>query len=186
MSYLNRYLSIIQHYNLLVDNAKTLQKLTLTVHFYLSTHRHPKNWFFALSGTRTQVSLITSRACWATTLSRLPRWQRSRLTRWLSSVGIPMAQLFFIWECILASITQDRAWNTWKLEISRQMKGIDYVMYQSNRSFNISPPGNPRAFVFFAKFLFKFPPPEAEKLFKCPIIDPFQVIKCPHPRETFR
>ena len=44
------------------------------------------------------------------------------------------------------------------------------------------PQGNPRAFVFFAKFLFKFPPPEAEKLFKCPIIGPFQVIKCPHPR----
>ena len=48
------------------------------------------------------------------------------------------------------------------------------------------PPGNPRAFVFFAQFLFKFPPPEAEKLFKCPIIGPFQVIKCPNPRETFR
>ena len=29
-------------------------------------------------------------------------------------------------------------------------------------------------------------PPEAEKLFKGPIIGPFQVIKCPHPRETFR
>ena len=28
--------------------------------------------------------------------------------------------------------------------------------------------------------------PEAEKLFKCPIIGPIQVIKCPHPRETFR
>ena len=49
-----------------------------------------------------------------------------------------------------------------------------------------SPPGNPQAFEFFAKFLFKFPPPEAEKLFKCPIIGLFQVIKCPHPRETFR
>ena len=48
------------------------------------------------------------------------------------------------------------------------------------------PPGNPQAFVLFAKFLFKFPPPEAEKLFKCPIIGPFQVIKCPHPREPFR
>ena len=48
------------------------------------------------------------------------------------------------------------------------------------------PLGNPRAFVFFAKFLFKFPPPESEKVFKCPIIGPFQVIKCSHPRETFR
>ena len=48
------------------------------------------------------------------------------------------------------------------------------------------PPGNPRAFEFFAKIFCKFPPPEAEKLFKCPIIGPFQVIKCPHHRETFR
>ena len=37
------------------------------------------------------------------------------------------------------------------------------LMYQSNRSFNIPPPpANPRAFVFFGKFLFKFPPPEAK------------------------
>ena len=35
------------------------------------------------------------------------------------------------------------------------------------------------------KFLFKFPPPEAEKLFKCPIIGPFQVIKCPPPPGNF-
>ena len=49
------------------------------------------------------------------------------------------------------------------------------------------PPGQPpRAFEFLGNFLFKFPPPEAEKLLKCPIIDPLQVIKCPHPRETFR
>ena len=47
------------------------------------------------------------------------------------------------------------------------------------------PPGIPRAFVFFGKFLLKFPPPEAEKLFKCLIIGPFQVIKCPHPRAKF-
>ena len=48
------------------------------------------------------------------------------------------------------------------------------------------PPGNPPGIWIFGKFLFKFPPPEAEKLFKCPIIGPFQVIKCPHPRETFQ
>ena len=35
------------------------------------------------------------------------------------------------------------------------------------------------------KFLFKFPPPEAEKLFKCPIIGPFQVIKCSPPPGNF-
>ena len=59
-------------------------------------------------------------------------------------------------------------------------------MYQSNRSLNIPPRGNPPGIWIFGKFLFKFPPPEAEKLFKCPIIGPFQVIKCPHPRETFQ
>ena len=58
------------------------------------------------------------------------------------------------------------------------------VMYQSNRSFNI-PPGQPLGHLNFWKIFGKFPPPEAEKLFKCPIIGPFQVIKCPHPRETF-
>ena len=56
------------------------------------------------------------------------------------------------------------------------------LMYQSNQSFNISPPGNPPGIWIFGKFLFKSPPPpEAEKLFKCPIIGPFQVIKCRHP-----
>ena len=29
------------------------------------------------------------------------------------------------------------------------------------------------------------PPPEAKKLFKCTIIGPFQVIKCPHPGKLF-
>ena len=46
------------------------------------------------------------------------------------------------------------------------------VMYQSNRSFNIPPPGH----LNFGKFfLFKFPPPQAEKLFKCP-----------HPHENYQ
>ena len=70
--------------------------------------------------------------------------------------------------------------------VSLSLGFVSVLRYQSNRSFNIPPPGNPRAFEFFAKFLFKFPPPEAEKLCKCPIIGPFQVIKCPHPWETFR
>ena len=56
------------------------------------------------------------------------------------------------------------------------------LMYQSNRNLNIPLPGNPRAF----EFLFKFPPPKAEELFRCPIIGPFQVIKCTHPGETFQ
>ena len=59
------------------------------------------------------------------------------------------------------------------------------IMYQSNRSSNILP-GQPPGHLNFWKIFAKFPPPEAEKLFKCPIIGPFQVIKCPHPRETLR
>ena len=47
------------------------------------------------------------------------------------------------------------------------------------------PPGNPPGIWIFGKFLFKFSPPEAEKLFKCPIIGPFPVIKCPHPGKRF-
>ena len=64
---------------------------------------------------------------------------------------------------------------------------ITEIMYQSNQSLNIPPPspGNPPGIWIFGEYLFKFPPPEAEKLFKCSIIGPFQVIKCPHPWETF-
>ena len=40
------------------------------------------------------------------------------------------------------------------------------------------PKGNAPGIWIFEKILFQFPPPEAEKLFKCPIIGPFQVIKC--------
>ena len=57
-------------------------------------------------------------------------------------------------------------------------------MYQSNQSFNI-PPGQTPGHLNFWKIFVQIPPPEAKKLFKCPIIGPFQVIKCPHPRETF-
>ena len=48
------------------------------------------------------------------------------------------------------------------------------------------PAGQPPGHLNFWKIFGKVPPPEAEKLFKCPIIGPFQVIKCPHPRETFQ
>ena len=59
-------------------------------------------------------------------------------------------------------------------------------MYQSNRSLNIPSRATPRAFEFLDNFCSNSPPSEAEKLFKCPIIGPFQVIKCPHPGETFQ
>ena len=57
-------------------------------------------------------------------------------------------------------------------------------MYPSNRSFKI-PPGQPPGYLNFWKSFGKFPPPVAEKLFKCPIIGPFQVIKCPTPGKLF-
>ena len=57
-------------------------------------------------------------------------------------------------------------------------------MYQSNLSLNI-PPGQPPGHLNFWKIFGKFPPPEDEKLFKCPIIGPFQVIKCPTPGKLF-
>ena len=50
------------------------------------------------------------------------------------------------------------------------------LMYQSNRSFNTPrPSGQPPGRLNFWKFLFKFPPHRAEKLFKCP-----------HPRENYQ
>ena len=54
---------------------------------------------------------------------------------------------------------------------------VKAIMYQSNRSFNIpsGTPGQPPGHLNFWKFLFKFPPHRAEKLFKCP-----------HPRENYQ
>ena len=50
------------------------------------------------------------------------------------------------------------------------------IMYQSNRSFNMPPPG----IWLFRKLLFKFPPTRAKMPFKCPSQRAIQVIKCPH------
>ena len=55
------------------------------------------------------------------------------------------------------------------------------VMYQSNRSFNMPPPGNPPGIWLFWKLLFKFPPTWAKIPFKCPTPGSIQVIKCPYP-----
>ena len=64
---------------------------------------------------------------------------------------------------------------------------IKVVMYQSNRSLNSPPPPRqPLGIWIFGKNFFELATPEAEKLFKCPIISSFQVIKCPHPWETFQ
>ena len=55
------------------------------------------------------------------------------------------------------------------------------LMYRSNRSFNMPPPGNPPGIWLFWKLLFKFPPTRAKVPFKCPTLGSIQVIKCPHP-----
>ena len=73
--------------------------------------------------------------------------------------------------------------SKWRMLLSWKVS-TSYVPVKSKLKH--PPPGNPLGIWIFGKFLFKFSPLEAEKLFKCPIIDPFQVIKCPHPRETFR
>ena len=55
------------------------------------------------------------------------------------------------------------------------------VMYRSNRSFNMPPPGNPPGIWLFWNVLFKFPPTRAKMPFKCRTLGSIQVIKCPHP-----
>ena len=62
----------------------------------------------------------------------------------------------------------------------------DCIRYVPVKSKLKHPPGQPLGHLNFWKIFGKFPPLEAEKLFKCPIIGLFQVIKCPHPRETFQ
>ena len=58
-------------------------------------------------------------------------------------------------------------------------------MYQSNQTLNILPQATPGHLNFWKIFV-QISPPQAEKLFKYPIIGPFQVIKCPHLQETFQ
>ena len=43
------------------------------------------------------------------------------------------------------------------------------------------PPGQPPGIWLFWKLLFKFPPPRAKMLFKCPTLGSIRVIKCPPP-----
>ena len=59
-------------------------------------------------------------------------------------------------------------------------------MYQSNRSLNMTPlGGQPPGHLHFWKICVQIPPPKAEKLFKCPIVGPIQVIKCPQTPGNF-
>ena len=65
---------------------------------------------------------------------------------------------------------------------------LSSLMYQSNRSLNIPPPPGeqPPGHLHFWKIFVQIPHPEAEKLFKFPIVGPIQVIKYPNPMETFQ
>ena len=55
------------------------------------------------------------------------------------------------------------------------------LMYRSNRSFSMPPPGNPPGIWLFWKLLFKFLPTQAKMPFKCPTLGSIQVIRCPPP-----
>ena len=55
--------------------------------------------------------------------------------------------------------------------------GVSFNILENSYSNNIPTPGNTPGIWIFEKFVFKFPPPQAKKLFKCPTIDSFQVIK---------
>ena len=68
-------------------------------------------------------------------------------------------------------------WPLYAGQLNSKYKGwfwgscsVTQIMYQSNPSCNIPPtsPGNTPGIWIFGKFLFKFPPHQAEKLFKCP------------------
>ena len=52
-------------------------------------------------------------------------------------------------------------------------------MRRSTRNFNIPPPGKPRAFELLKIGSFKFPPPRAKMVFKCPTLSSDLSVKCP-------
>ena len=56
-----------------------------------------------------------------------------------------------------------------------------YLMYQSNRGFNIPPPGQLPGHLTFLKIIVQIPPPRAKMLFKYPTRGSIRVTKCPHP-----
>ena len=53
------------------------------------------------------------------------------------------------------------------------LRKIGAIMYRSNRSFNMPPPGNPPGLWLFWKLLFKIPPTRAKMSLKCPTQGPF-------------
>ena len=72
-------------------------------------------------------------------------------------------------------------WPPWRHVKTQNLHRTHTIMYRSNRSFNMPPPGNPPGIWLFWNFLFKFPPTRAKMPFKCPTLGSIQVIKCPNP-----
>ena len=69
------------------------------------------------------------------------------------------------------------------LEFTYLGKYFACVMRRSTQNFNIPPPppppGKPRAFELLKIGLFKFPPPMAKLVFKCPTLSLDLSVKCP-------
>ena len=51
---------------------------------------------------------------------------------------------------------------------ARWLKSLVFRNVPVKSKLQYPPPGNPPGIWIFGKFVFKFPPPRAEKLFKCP------------------
>ena len=60
------------------------------------------------------------------------------------------------------------------------------LMRRSNRNFNIPLPGKARAFELFKIGSFKFPPPRAKMVFKCPILPSHFVCQMPLLKKNHR
>ena len=79
-----------------------------------------------------------------------------------------------------------RSWLD-RRHIMTKIQRFPFMLYVPVKSKLKHPPpwATPRAFEFLEDVCSNSPPPEDEKLFKCPIIGPFQVIKCLHPGKLF-
>ena len=65
---------------------------------YKCIHSSEKIGFYALSATRTHVSLVASQACYPLHHQDSPCWQHSELTRciWIAVMFLPGAQMWYI------------------------------------------------------------------------------------------
>ena len=94
---------------------------------------------------------------------------RGSYSWFISFVSILISGLFFILQV------------TWIKFRKRNNNCLFIVMYWSNRSFNMPPPGQPPGHLAFLKIIVQIPPTRAKMPFKCPTLGSIQVIKYPHP-----